>query len=49
VILELQVVEYNTGAPLRDTVINYMADQGFVCHGLFSNNGPDGDYYFSRS
>ena len=49
VILELQVVEYNTGAPLRDTVINYMAEQGFVCHGLFSNNGPDGDYYFSRS
>jgi FkbM family methyltransferase len=49
VILELQAVEYNTGAPLRDTVIAYMASKGFVCHGLFSNNGPDGDYYFTRS
>ena len=49
VILELQVVEYNTGAPLRDTVIAYMASKGFECHGLFSNNGPDGDYYFVRA
>jgi FkbM family methyltransferase len=48
VILELQVVEYNTGAPLRDTVIAYMAGKGFECRGLFSNNGPDGDYYFVR-
>jgi hypothetical protein len=48
VILELQVVEYNTGAPLRDTVIAYMSTKGFNCMGLFSNNGPDGDYYFVR-
>ena len=48
VILELQVVEYNTGAPLRDTVIAYMGTKGFNCVGLFSNNGPDGDYYFVR-
>ena len=48
VILELQVVEYNTGAPLKDTVIAYMTEQGFDCHGIFCNNGPDGDYYFKR-
>jgi FkbM family methyltransferase len=48
VILELQVVEYNKGAPLRDQVIAYMDQQGFNCTGLFSNNGPDGDYHFIR-
>jgi FkbM family methyltransferase len=48
IILELQVVEYNKGAPLRDAVIAYMDEQGFDCLGLFSNNGPDGDYHFVR-
>jgi FkbM family methyltransferase len=48
VILELQVVEYNKGAPLRDEVINYMNQLGFDCLGLFCNNGPDGDYHFRR-
>ena len=48
VILELQVVEYNKGAPLRDYVIAYMNSQGFDCAGIFSNNGPDGDYHFLR-
>jgi FkbM family methyltransferase len=48
VILELQQVEYNKGAPLRDTVISYMDSQGFDCMGMFSNNGPDGDYHFVR-
>ena len=48
VILELQVVEYNKGAPLRDYVIDYMNTQGFDCAGIFSNNGPDGDYHFIR-
>jgi len=46
VILELQVIEYNKGAPLRDTVIAYMDQIGFNCLGLFCDNGPDGDYYF---
>lgn len=46
VILELQVVEYNKGAPLCNTVIDYMYQQGFDCMGIFSNNGPDGDYHF---
>jgi FkbM family methyltransferase len=48
VILELQVVEYNKGAPLKDTVIEYMDSIGFDCKGIFSNNGPDGDYHFVR-
>ena len=48
VILELQVVEYNRGAPLRDQVVDYMNSIGFDCLGLFSNNGPDGDYHFRR-
>ena len=48
VILELQVVEYNKGAPLKDEVIAYMDEQGFDCMGMFSNNGPDGDYHFVR-
>jgi FkbM family methyltransferase len=48
VILELQSVEYNKGAPLKDTVIAYMDTIGFDCKGLFSNNGPDGDYHFVK-
>ena len=48
VILELQVVEYNKGAPLKDAVIAYMDTQEFDCLGIFSNNGPDGDYHFVR-
>ena len=48
IILELQVVEYNKGAPLKDIVIAYMDSLGYDCLGLFSNNGPDGDYHFVR-
>ena len=48
VILELQEIEYNGGAPLRETVIEYMNTLGFECFGQFSNNGPDGDYHFVR-
>jgi FkbM family methyltransferase len=48
VILELQEVEYNKGAPLKDTVIEYMTTIGFENKGMFSKNGPDGDYYFTR-
>ena len=48
IILELQIVEYNKGAPLKDTVIAYMDSIGYDCLGLFSNNGPDGDYHFVR-
>ena len=48
VILELQSVEYNKGAPLQDTVIEYMQNLGFQNMGMFSTNGPDGDYYFKK-
>jgi hypothetical protein len=48
IILELQEVEYNKGAPLRDEVIEYMNTQGFDCLGMFCNNGPDGDFHFVR-
>lgn len=48
VILELQRVEYNKGAPLKDSVILFMESKGFECKGLFSDNGPDGDYHFVR-
>lgn len=50
VILELQKVEYNEGAPLRDEVILYMGLMGFYLkEGPFCDNGPDGDYHFTRA
>jgi FkbM family methyltransferase len=48
VILELQSVEYNKGAPLRETVIEYMHSIGFQLVSQFTNYGPDGDYHFKR-
>lgn len=49
VILELQQVEYNQGAPQAPEVIDWLTQQGFTCAApLFSNNGVDGDYYFRR-
>lgn len=49
-ILELQVVEYNKGAPLKEEVINYLHGIGFslVGDGPFHNAGPDGDYHFTK-
>lgn len=46
--LELQVVQYNKGAPLRDTVVDYLDSIGFVLvgGGPFTDAGPDGDYHF---
>lgn len=48
VILELPHVEYNIGAPTKEDIIQYMESLGFLSLGCFSNNGPDGDYYFTR-
>jgi FkbM family methyltransferase len=48
VILELQSVEYNKGAPLRETVVEYMHSIGFDLVAQFTNYGPDGDYHFKR-
>ena len=49
-VLELQHVRYNTGAPLCDEVIAYLDTIGFkLITPLFSNNsGGDGDYHFAR-
>ena len=48
-ILELQKVEYNKGAPLKDEVIKYVMSLGFnTVVGPFCDNGPDGDYHFSK-
>ena len=49
-VLELQHVRYNTGAPLRDEVIAYLDTIGFrLITPLFCNNGGgDGDYHFAR-
>lgn len=49
-IVELQSVEYNKNAPLKDKVINYLSSIGFelITKESFCNNGPDGDYYFRK-
>jgi len=48
VILGLQMIEYNRGAPLHNEVITYMSKLGFECMGMFCDKGPDGDYHFVR-
>jgi len=48
VILGLQMIEYNKGAPLHNEVIAYMSRLGFECTGMFCDKGPDGDYHFVR-
>jgi FkbM family methyltransferase len=45
-ILELQNVEYNKGAPLKDEVINYLSSIGFDLISQFCNNVFDSDYHF---
>ena len=46
-IIELQHVEYNLGAPKCFETIPYIESLGFkLVTPLFCNNGPDGDYHF---
>jgi FkbM family methyltransferase len=46
-IVELQSVQYNLGAPLAPTTIKYLEDKGWECIARkFSDNGPDADYCF---
>ena len=50
-ILEIAHVEYNTGAPPKDSIINYVESLGFklVTPTYFStSSGMDGDYHFTR-
>jgi FkbM family methyltransferase len=49
VILELQTVDYNKGAPKADVVIGYMKTIGYECVAeKFSKNFADADYHFRR-
>ena len=45
-ILELQEVEYNEGAPQKDAVIDYLKNIGYIlfCEIFFKNVG-DADYF----
>jgi FkbM family methyltransferase len=46
-IIELQNVEYNRGAPLENVTIDYLQSKGWeIVESKFSNNGPDADYLF---
>lgn len=47
-IVELRDVEYNIGSPEKEVIIDYLASQGFTNMGMFSDNGPDGDYHFMK-
>lgn len=49
-IVELQKVEYNKGAPLANKTIEYLENNGWelITETPFSDNGPDGDYCFKR-
>lgn len=48
-ILELQHVEYNKGAPNCQEVIEYLDSQGFDLVERFVATNVDGDYFFKRS
>ena len=46
-IVELQDVPYNEGAPLASQSLSYIESLGWTCIGpKFSDNGPDADYCF---
>ena len=48
-IIEMQHVDYNRGAPKVFETAPYIESMGFRCVApLFCNNGPDGDYHFVR-
>lgn len=48
-IVELQSVQYNEGAPKVDVSLPFIESLGWTCVApLFSNNGPDGDYGFIK-
>lgn len=49
-IVELQHLQYNEGAPLAEESIPFIESLGFTLETpLFSNNGPDGDYHFIKA
>lgn len=50
-ILELQHMDYNAGAPKAQEVINWLEARGWSCTGQFceSELGVDGDYHFIKN
>lgn len=48
-ILELPNVEYNTGAPEKEKVIEWLQEKGFDWCGCFCGGSIDGDHYFRKS
>jgi FkbM family methyltransferase len=49
-IVELQHTNYNEGAPLSHITIEFLESHGWNLEtkNPFCNNGPDGDYYFTK-
>lgn len=48
-IVEMQRVNYNDGAPKVDTTLPFIESLKFKCvTPLFCDNGPDGDYHFVK-
>ncbi len=48
-IVELQKVDYNDGAPKADKSLPFIESLGWKCDApLFQDNGPDGDYSFVK-
>lgn len=48
-LVEMQRVEYNKGAPKVDVTLPYIESLGWKCVApLFCDNGPDGDYGFMK-
>ena len=46
-IVELQDIHYNEGAPLADVTVLWLKEHDFECVAKkFSDNGPDGDWLF---
>lgn len=49
-IVEMQCVEYNEGAPNANITGSYIESLGYTCIGYkFSDNGPDADYGFMKN
>lgn len=49
IIVELQHINYNHGAPLNTESIPFIESLGYKLEsGLFCNNGSDGDYHFKK-
>ena len=50
IILEMQHVDYNKGAPKADEIIAYLESIGFYnVSGMFCGGEVDGDYHFARA